>query len=183
VTTTVILLAAGRSRRTSGLKQLYRVHGEYLINLQIRTLQSYGFNVAAVLGYEAERIQKVLNKDVTVIWNEKYEEGMFSSVKKALSTLNGDTFLFCHVDRPVPEHAVFKALLKSKKAVAVAFYEGEKAPPVLIHASAKNRLIRSDLKRLDAWVVSEEEVDYIEVDDPKIHWNANTDESLKRYFG
>jgi molybdenum cofactor cytidylyltransferase len=181
--TTAVLLAAGKSRRTSGLKQLYRVEGEYLVNLQIRRLRSYGFNVAVVLGYEAETIQKILDKEVTVIFNEMYEEGMFSSVKKAFLHLDSEALLFCHVDRPVPDPAVFHALLHTDAEVAVASYKGRKAPPLYIHASAKNRLLHTSLKRLDHWVSSEEGVAYVEVDDPKVHWNANSDEALKRYFG
>jgi len=81
--TTVVLLAAGRSRRTSAPKQLYKVRGEYLINVQIGILRSYGFVVAVVLGYEYEKIRSIFDKDVTVVHNEQYEEGMFSSVKEA----------------------------------------------------------------------------------------------------
>ena len=179
----VILLAGGKSQRTSGLKQLYVVEGEYLINRQIHALQGYSFNVSVVLGYKAQEIEKVLEHGVGVIVNEAYEKGMFSSVKKALSVLEGDIFLFCHVDRPVPEYAVFEALLQSKKAIAVAFCKGKKAPPVLIRATVKKDLIASDLKRLDAWIESKEEVAYVAVEDMKIHCNANTDEALKRCFG
>ena len=181
--TTIVLLAAGRSRRTSAPKQLYKVGGEYLINVQIGILRSYGFAVAVVLGYEYEKIRSILDKDVTVVHNEQYEEGMFSSVKEAFRILESDTLIFCHVDRPIPDKSVFNALIKSEKAVSVAFYDGKKAPPVKICASAKNRLLSSGLKRLDHWVMSENEVDHVEVDDPKVHYNANTDEALKRYFG
>ncbi len=181
--TTVVLLAAGRSRRTSEPKQLYRVEGEYLINHQIGILRSYGFEVAVVLGHKYETICRVLDKHVTVVYNENYDEGMFSSVKKAFQSLDREALLFCHIDRPVPDLSVFKALLENGKRVAVAFYNGKKAPPVRIHASVKDSLLDSDLKRLDHWVSSEEDVAYVEVDDPKVHYNANTDEALKQYFG
>ena len=180
---TVVLLAAGRSSRTSGLKQLYKVEEEYLVNHQIKALQAYGFDVAVVLGYVQEKIRKVLDRGVTVIYNERYEEGMFSSVKKAVASLESETLLFCHVDRPVPDLSVFEALLKNEKSVAVAFYKGEKAPPVKICAEVKTRLLDSDLKRLDHWVAVEKDVAYVEVDDPKVHYNANSDETLEKYFG
>ena len=44
---TVVLLAAGKSSRTSVMKQLYPIKGEYLINRQIRKLRGYGYNVAS----------------------------------------------------------------------------------------------------------------------------------------
>ena len=180
---TVVLLAAGRSSRTSVLKQLYPINGEYLINVQIRKLRAYGFDVAVVLGYEYEKISALLDKSVTTVHNENYEEGMFSSLKKAFNVLNAGQLIFCHIDRPIPDLAVFEALLGNGKEIAVAFYQGEKAPPVRINASMKNSLLNSSVKRLDHWIAEEEgNVAYVEVDDPKVHYNANTDEELKKYF-
>lgn len=179
---TVVLLAAGKSSRTSIMKQLYPVKGEYLINVQIGILHSYGFDVAVVLGHEYERIRTILDNSVTIIHNENYEDGMFSSVKKAFKELNAEQLIFCHIDRPIPDLAVFEALLQSDNDIAVAFYQGKKAPPIRIRSSMKKRLLSSDLERLDHWIAAADDVAYVEVDDPKVHYNANTDETLKKYF-
>ena len=180
---TVVLLAAGRSGRTSIMKQLYPIKGEYLINVQIRKLYAYGFDVAVVLGHGYEKISTLLDHRVTTVYNEDYEEGMFSSVKKAFKELNAGQLIFCHIDRPIPDLSVFEALLKNDKAIAVAFYQGKKAPPVRISSSMKNSLLNSHLKRLDHWIAGEGgNVAYVEVDDPKVHYNANTDTELKKYF-
>lgn len=178
----VVLLAAGKSSRTSIPKQLYPVNGQYLINKQIGTLHTYGFDVAVVLGYEYEKIKRVIDDRVTIVHNGHYEEGMFSSVKMACKVLNDDQLVFCHVDRPIPDLTVFEKLLQSKKEIAVAFYKGEKAPPIRIRSSIKKRLLDSDMERLDHWIAAEDDVDYVEVDDPKVHYNANTDETLEKYF-
>jgi len=180
---TVVLLAAGRSSRTSVMKQLYRVRGEYLINLQCRELRTYGFDVVVVLGYAYKKISMVLDRNVRIIYNEKYEAGMFSSVKKVFNTLDAAQFIFCHVDRPVPERDVFEALLANNMEIAVTCYQGEKAPPIRIRTSMKKRLLHSSAKRLDHWIAEEREhVAYVEVNDPKVHCNANTDEALHRCF-
>ena len=164
------------------MKQLYPIKGEYLINVQIRTLQTYGFDVAVVLGHEYERIRTILDNSVAIVYNENYEKGMFSSVKKAFEVLDEEQLVFCHIDRPIPDLAVFEALLQSDKAIAVAFYQGEKAPPIRIKSSMKKQLLNSDSERLDHWIAEENDVAYVEIDDPKVHYNANTDEALKRYF-
>jgi molybdopterin-guanine dinucleotide biosynthesis protein A len=100
----------------------------------------------------------------------------------AFKVLNDEQLVFCHVDRPIPDLAVFEALLQSDNDIAVAFNQGEKAPPIRIKSSMKKRLLDSDLERLDYWIAAEDDVDYVEVDDPKVHYNANTDETLKKYF-
>ncbi|MHC3994969.1 nucleotidyltransferase family protein [Thiomicrolovo sp. ZZH C-3] len=180
---TVVLLSAGRSSRTSDLKSLYRVEGEYLINRQIRQLQSYGYDVAVVLGYAYERISAVLPEGVRVIRNEAYGEGMFSSIKRAFETLDAPELYFCQVDRPVPDKRVFDALSRSKSPVATAFFEGHRAPPQRISAVMKSDLLASDAGRLDAWIEATGIAEAVAVDDPKVALNANTDEALRRIFG
>ena len=180
---TVVLLAAGRSSRTSKLKQLYKVNGEYLINRQIKGLRAYGYDMAVVLGYRAEMITPHLPKDLKVIHNPHYENGMFSSVKAAFEGLNASALIFCHIDRPLAERSVFERLLQSRHAIATASYQGTKAPPIMIQSSMKKALLESDASRLDHWIESSHMAEHIEVDDEKVLFNANTDETLRRYFG
>ncbi|WP_345969935.1 NTP transferase domain-containing protein [Sulfurimonas sp. HSL1-6] len=180
---TVVLLAAGKSSRSSVMKPLYRVDGEYLINRQIRQLRSYGYDVAVVLGHAFDQIGAALPEGVRVIRNEAYGEGMFSSVKKAFETLDAPELYFCQVDRPVPDKGVFEALSRSKSPVATAFFEGHRAPPQRISAVMKSDLLASDVGRLDAWIEATGIAEAVAVDDPKVALNANTDEELRRIFG
>ena len=178
----VVLLAAGRSSRTTALKQLYRVQGEYLVNIQIKKVLDHGFDVVLVLGYKRKEIETVLKYKTTIIYNEAYEEGMFSSVQKAFASIKDEDLILCHIDRPIADKAVFEALLESESEIAVASYEHHKAPPILIRASMRPALLKTPHKRLDHWIASTEKASYIEVDDKKILYNANTDAQLRRYF-
>ena len=180
---TVVLLAAGRSSRTSVMKPLYRVDGEYLINRQIRQLRSYGYEVAVVLGHAYERITAVLPDGVKVVRNEAYGEGMFSSIKRAFEVLDAPELYFCQVDRPVPDKRVFEALARSESPVATAFFGGHRTPPQRISAAMKSDLLASDAGRLDVWIEATGIAEAVAVDDPKVALNANTDEQLGRIFG
>ena len=180
--TKIVLLAAGKSTRTTSMKQLYKIDGEYLINIQIQKLLNYGFEVVVVLGHNYEDILSILDKRVEVVLNENYEKGMFSSVKSVFNLLNVERFLFCHVDRPIADKTLFEALIRTDYHVGVAYCCEKKAPPILIDYSMKERLLATKEKRLDYWIESLQEVDYIVVDDEKIHFNANSDEKLKEYF-
>lgn len=179
---TVVLLAAGKSTRTTVMKPLYRIGGDVLINHQIRKLLDYGYEVAVVLGHAFEKIRPVIGPEVTVIRNERYEKGMFSSVKKAFETLDTPELYFCHIDRPVPDKSVFEALSHSPSPVAVAFFDGRRAPPVRISSAMKAALLTSTETRLDHWVLATGIADFVPVDDPKVLYNANTDKELERYF-
>ncbi len=179
----IVLLAAGESSRTSGMKQLYRVDNQYLINKQIKILKSYGYDVAVVLGHNSEKILSIIDEDVRVVLNENYKEGMFSSVKTAFKTLNTDRLIFCHIDRPMVDKELFEALINSKDSITTAYYNGKKAPPIMIKSSMKESLLSSTHTRLDHWIQSTNRASHICVNDERVHFNANTDEELRRYFG
>ena len=66
--------------------------------------------------------------------------------------------------------------------IAVALHDGRHAPPIRIRTEMKHDLLASGETRLDHWVSLSGVADFVEVDDLKIHYNANTDEELERYF-
>ncbi len=179
----VVLLAGGKSSRTSTMKQLYKIDSEYLINRQIQTIQSYGYEVVVILGHNYDAIQSILNSDVTVIRNKNYQEGMFSSVKTAFNYLKADSLIFCHIDRPMVSKEIFEKLINSTSEITTTFYENKKAPPIMIKYSMKDELLESTHQRLDYWIESTKKASYIKVNDEKVHFNANTDEKLGLYFG
>lgn len=179
----VVLLGAGRSSRTTNMKQLYKIDGEYLINIQIKKLLFYGYKVAVVLGHNYHSIVDVLDEVVVVLHNENYEDGMFSSVKKAVEELQEDTLIFCHIDRPIADKEVFEKLLKSNSQVAVTYLHQKKAPPIMIKSTMKNSLLSSKHKRLDYWIEECKDLQLLHVEDEKVHFNANNDEELRKYFG
>jgi molybdenum cofactor cytidylyltransferase len=179
----IVLLAAGKSTRTSQMKQLYISDGEYLINKQINILLSYGYEVAVVLGHRYEEIKSILNQNIKILYNDKYELGMFSSVKKAFEELEADRLLFCHIDRPIVSKEIFEKLIRSESEIATTFFNSKKAPPIMIKYSMKKELLDSKHTRLDYWIENTKRALYIEVDDERVHYNANSDEKLKRYFG
>ncbi len=179
----VVLLAAGKSSRTTDMKQLYRVDGEYLINRQIKIVQSYGYKVVVILGHKYEKIRAILNKDVKVIINDNYNDGMFSSVKSAFINIKADKLIFCHIDRPMVSKEIFQKLIESETQITTTFFKNKKAPPIMINYSMKKELLNSTHKRLDYWIKSTKKASHIEVEDEQVLFNANTDEKLEQYFG
>jgi len=180
--TKVVLLAAGKSSRTSGMKQLYKIGHEYLINVQIHKLLSYGYSVVVILGHRYEEILDVIEDRVEIIHNKNYEEGMFSSVCASFENIQCEKFLFCHIDRPILSKEVYTKVLQSDKDIAVAYCCGKKAPPIMIRQKLKSAILNSDEERLDFWIASQKSVAYVDVDTNQIHFNANSDVELERYF-
>jgi molybdenum cofactor cytidylyltransferase len=178
----VVLLAAGKSTRTSEMKQLYKVDDTYLINMQIKKVLRYGYKIVVVLGHRYKELVEILDKEVEVVHNKEYEKGMFSSVQSVFQKSNATQFLFCHADRPIADKEVFEQLLASELDVAVAFCCGKKAPPIMMKEVVKENILNSKQIRLDYWIKSYKDVDYVQVKDEKVHFNANSDRELKKYF-
>ena len=102
--TGIVILAAGSSSRLGQSKQLLKTGNEYLINRMIRfSLDSLADKVYLVLGADKKEILSVLNSDkTTIIVNNKWEQGIGSSIKAGLSSAINDNMvavLFIVVDQ------------------------------------------------------------------------------------
>jgi len=102
--TGIVILAAGSSSRLGQSKQLLKFNNEYLINRMIRvSFDSQADMVYLVLGADKEEILSILNSDkTTIIFNDKWEQGIGSSIKAGLSAAikdNMDAVLFIVVDQ------------------------------------------------------------------------------------
>lgn len=84
--TDVILLSAGQGRRMKsfGSKSLFQVVGKTLIEHQIDIIKSYlpNADIITVLGYEIDKIEKILPNYVRIIENCLYESS--TSTKSAM---------------------------------------------------------------------------------------------------
>lgn len=99
----VILLSAGQGRRIKsfGSKSLFNVGGKSLIEHQVEIISSTmpHADVIAVLGYELDRIYKVVPNSVRVVENTEYESststksamiGIRACAKNDVLIINGD---------------------------------------------------------------------------------------------
>ncbi|HDD26315.1 MAG TPA: nucleotidyltransferase family protein [Acidilobales archaeon] len=134
-----VVLAAGMSTRFPGNKLLYKVGGKPLIRLLIENiLKSKTDEVVVVTGYEAGKIGEVLRGlPVRFVFNERYMEGMSSSVKKGLSYVKdrAEAVLFHPADVFFVPPKVFDMVIdhykETKAKIVVAGFKGFKGHPIL----------------------------------------------------
>lgn len=99
----IIILSAGQGRRMKsfGSKSLFDVGGRTLIEHQIDTIRSLFTNaeIVIVLGYELDKIEKILPSDIRIIENPGYESstsaksatlGIKACSKSDILIINGD---------------------------------------------------------------------------------------------
>lgn len=87
-----ILLAAGASKRLGKPKQLILKNNELLINRQLRLLRRVSQHCVCVVGARAKQvIAKISVNTIVISENRKWQEGMASSIKQGLSSLDTET--------------------------------------------------------------------------------------------
>lgn len=106
--------------------------------------------VVVVTGHEPERIKRRLeNEEVTFAHNDKYEEGMLSSVRAGLSAAprDPDAYLIVLGDQPLMRSEIVDAVVDSARAnpdrLIVPVYEGRRGHPLAIPARHKNEIMTS----------------------------------------
>ena len=133
-----IVLAAGEGRRMGGPKALLRLYGETFLARACRILARPGVaSIVAVLGAEAERVRADagLPADVTVVVNERWREGMLSSVWRGLDAAEAaaaEAVLLHPVDHPLVQATTVDRVvetLAASAAIAVPTWDGHRGHP------------------------------------------------------
>jgi molybdenum cofactor cytidylyltransferase len=127
-----VVLAAGSSSRLGSPKQLVRLGGENLLERAVRVAREAGCEpVVVVLGASAEEVlgNSVLG-DVVPLINDKWEEGMASSIRLgvgALEAVDGCAVMTC--DQPAVTAGHLQLLMIGDEVMASS-YAGRKGIPV-----------------------------------------------------
>lgn len=151
---TVIVLAAGLSRRMGGEnKLLLPFKGKTMLETTLdRILESGVGEVVVVTGHEADRIRPILEKrPVKVVFNPDYATGMTSSIQAGTRAASPDTegFMICLSDMPLIEPATYRLLasvflekLRTKARVIVQpVFENTPGNPVIFSAVYKDDIL------------------------------------------
>ena len=134
-----ILLAAGESKRMGTLKQILPFGKSTVIEIVIDSLlESDIEKTKVVLGYRSEEISGVIgNREVDIVINKNYKNGMLSSIKCGISSLpeDAEAFLLCLVDQPAimasDINKLIKAYKKSGKGIIIPAYKGKRGHPIV----------------------------------------------------
>lgn len=185
----VLIIAAGYSSRMNYFKPLLPLGKISALQRLIETYKAHGLgHIYVVVGHHHEAIEEVLKEqNVTVVYNEAYDKGMFSSIQKGLGAIDEHmrAFYMNPVDIPLVKvqslERLFEAYAKVKKGVNYPTFLGRKGHPPLIDMKYKEQILASDgeggLKRvLDAF---NEDALYVSVSDQAVLMDMDTKEDYE----
>jgi molybdenum cofactor cytidylyltransferase len=136
-----MLLAAGESTRMGSPKQLLVFDGEILIVRILRLLLSAPLHeIIVVLGHQAQAVREAITfKDARVRYtvNDRFNEGMSSSIKKGMECLAPDSegVLISLVDHPWIKHDTISGLVhrwaQNGRGIALPRFGERRGHPVI----------------------------------------------------
>jgi molybdenum cofactor cytidylyltransferase len=132
----VLVLAAGKSSRMNGIKQLEKIKNKTLLDITLEKLKCvFSDEIYCVLGANADKIKaEITSENIQFIENLNYEKGLSSSIVSGIEyfkreALNFDGIYILLADQPGIETAYLKSLLvlfKKHKDIIIASNYGNK---------------------------------------------------------
>ncbi|MGD9474449.1 MAG: DVU_1551 family NTP transferase, partial [Eubacteriaceae bacterium] len=147
----LIILAAGYSSRMGQLKALLEIGGQKTISRLVRAGLLAGLSETVVVtGYKSQEVEEALKyQRIKCVYNEAYDEGMFSSIKKGLQVINplNQGFFILPVDYALANGRLLSDLIELFEAQAEAFvvptFMGKKGHPPLFPMSFRQEILES----------------------------------------
>jgi molybdenum cofactor cytidylyltransferase len=138
-----VILAAGMSSRMGETKQLICLGENTLLEQVLEIVRSSRVDeIVLVLGHQAETIKKrVRIKNLKVVINESYQQGMGTSLRTGLAALSSGTnaALIVLADQPFVRAETLDRLIdqyeQSGAQIAIPIYKGFRGNPVLLGRS------------------------------------------------
>ena len=140
--TAAIVLAAGKSERMGKNKLLLKLQGQTLITGILNALRVSEIDeIVVVLGHKPQEIMNEINRDqrnVRIIMNERYEEGMSSSFVAGLrQTKDADSVFLILGDEPILDNALLRVMINemrtSNALIVSPSHKGKKGHPLLLN--------------------------------------------------
>jgi len=148
----VLIIAAGYSSRMHNFKPLLPFGQISALERLVQTYQTHGVeHIYVVTGHRQEDVTRTLKGyNLHIVYNEHYDQGMFSSIQKGLSAIDEsvEAFYMQPVDIPLIKvqtlERLYEAYLCEGKGVLYPTFLGKKGHPPLISMKYKEQILLSD---------------------------------------
>ncbi|MDA3847111.1 MAG: nucleotidyltransferase family protein [Vallitaleaceae bacterium] len=182
-----IVLTAGYASRAKVNKITLKIDGLTVIERILLMLKPYCESIVVVTGHYHDEISEIMkyHPSVTVVKNERYDLGMFSSVQAGVRLMKND-FILIPGDYPLIEPTTIVAITKGtcnangiasgkiNSDIVVPTYNGRKGHPIVIKQRLIQPLLEEDIGSNLKVFRDRYEVAYIPVEDEGILLDIDT---------
>jgi molybdenum cofactor cytidylyltransferase len=186
-----IILSAGESRRMGTLKPLLPFGEKTVIETVLDNFLKVNLcEIIVVLGYQAERIIETIGQNsAKIVVNEKYEDGMLSSIQKGIEATYEKTeaYMIALVDQPFISSSLIESLLRKydNNGIIIPSYNGKRGHPIIIPAKYRDEIFRLDANIGLRQLIQnhEDEIIYVDVAFDDVIRDMDFPEDYKREIG
>ncbi|WP_373482390.1 DVU_1551 family NTP transferase [Acetobacterium sp.] len=149
----VIIIAAGYSSRMEGFKPLLKFGNQTAVERVVSTYQQAGVDqIILVLGHRAdEMIPYFENESVKMVINEKFDQGMYTSIVKGITQFDqeNDAFFIHPVDiplvKPITVIQLKEAANQASNGIIYPCFLAERGHPPLIDKKYQKPILENTM--------------------------------------
>jgi molybdenum cofactor cytidylyltransferase len=183
LTIEAIVLAAGLSSRSHSYKMSLEINNKTVIQTCIENMYNIVDRVNVIGGYNFHILQDLLKdySKVNLIYNDEFEDGMFSSVKLGINSVSTNSFFLIPGDYVLVRDDIYRTLLqyKSNKSIVIPTYEEKKGHPVLFKDMNIKSIINNNKFNNLRDLINDNGYETIDVHDDSILFDIDTFEDYK----
>lgn len=177
-----VILAGGYSSRAETFKMELILGDKPILARVIEAFYPYCNRIYVVGGYKSERLLPIIKPyldKVKLIVNEKFDQGMFSSVKAGVRAVGSERFLLTPGDYPFIDTKICEMLLAQGVDVVIPKVKNRGGHPVLLPKRCINEILEEeDTSNLKEYL-KKQDVKYIEIDNENILIDIDTKEDYE----
>lgn len=143
-----IIPAAGLSSRMGHFKPLLMLGGETVIDRVTALFSDCNIDVYLVTGWRSDEVAAgIKNRNIRIIKNPDYQQGMFTSIRAGLAALSEgyEAFFMMPVDiplvRPVTIRLLSEAAYRHPGSIIHPAFENKRGHPPLVPAVLRNQIM------------------------------------------
>lgn len=163
-----IVLAGGFSSRAKTNKMFLLYKNKEIILHAINTMNTVCQKIILVTGHYHKELDSFFDnyENIQIVFNEDYEKGMFSSIKKGVSKTE-NSFFIIPGDYPLVQDKTYREILNNTGKIRVPSYNMRLGHPIYFDQSFKEKILQSNISNLKDFR-NQYDFSIINVDDPGI---------------
>jgi molybdenum cofactor cytidylyltransferase len=184
-----IVLAAGYSSRANAFKMTLPLGPMSVLEQTISKFEGICTRVIVVAGFQAELIQEEINQindkkaysfQIKFVYNENFNQGMFTSIQKGCTEVNSPVFFITPGDCPLVKKVTLQLLAAHKGNVVIPSFQFKGGHPIKLSKPVKQKILETNTDSNLRVVLNGYEKEYINVDDPGVLVDVDTPEDYQK---
>lgn len=181
-----IILAAGYSSRARDFKMDLKLGSTTVLEQTASKFAGICKKVIIVGGYQWERtreaamkIQEKYAMEITSVFNENFDKGMFSSIQRGCMAVTAPSFFITPGDCPVVSKETIQILVKETGNIVIPSYHYKGGHPIKLASEIKKQILIAKVDSNLREILQAYEKHYVNVEDPGVLMDLDTLDDYK----